>query len=460
MGRRSSHPTDPDAAWLAQANPLRSYRLHPWPVFLCPRELRALEDTSVGLVKLIASLPQRLFQNDASRLYSFYGIVGEWWMALAMAEPNGISAALYRPDFLETERGFRCVEVNGGNPGGWLVSSLAPLYLRSPGVTRLLERERVELRWHNTTRTLFAHLIGQMRGLPTFRADEACHVGITVDPDDERDLSGAAREMCRQEYQAAWREVVGTPDAGGDVIFLPWRELEFRRGFVFHRGRKLSALVEDAVEGGATERLALRSFKAGRVHVTKGPATMILGDKRNLALLSEAMASGPFDASERRLIASAVPWTRCVADREVDFHDTRVRLPELLVNHRARLVLKRASSHDGEQVFLGAFMSDVRWSEAVRAALAEGGWIVQEHLESRVRLLPGPGRRSLPHHIVYGLFVVGGRPAGGLLRVLRPDGYRPLADAAFSDYAMRATPNGDERAEVLPLFEAVIAGGI
>ena len=53
-------------------------------------------------------------------------------MALATAEPNGMAAALYRPDFIETARGFHCVEMNGGNPGGWLISALAPLYLECP----------------------------------------------------------------------------------------------------------------------------------------------------------------------------------------------------------------------------------------------------------------------------------------------------------------------------------------
>jgi hypothetical protein len=451
---------DPDAcdraqfAVLARENPLPYYRLQPWPLPMSASSVRSLEATSLGLVRLIATLPRRFFDNDPDRLHAFYGIRGAWWMALATAEPDGIAAALYRPDFIETARGFQCVEVNGGNPGGWLISALAPLYPRVPVIARGLQRAGVELRWRNTARLLFAHFIHQVRGLSD-GADDGLIVAVTVDRAAPRDFPPAARELCRTELRAAVRDA--WPGVDGDVVFVTWEELECGGGRLCHRGRTISALVTEAPGGdGESERQAFRCFKAGHLHLAKPPATLILSDKRNLALLSAGMSRGPFSDAERRLIAASIPWTRCVIDGVVDFDRATVDLRDLLANHRAGLVLKRATSHGGEDVYLGPILSDAHWTDAVRTAFDGGDWVVQEYLEPRPHLLLGPAGDPVAHHIVLGVFVVGDCPAGGLLRVLRADGYTPQSTAkTLAAHAMRALDNGDEQAEVMPLFEAV-----
>ena len=269
------------------------------------------------------------------------------------------------------------------------------------------------------------------------------------------DFPPAARELCQVALRAALRDICG-PDVDGDVVFVTWDELEYAGGHLSHRGRTISALVTEAVGGDVeSERLAFRSFKAGYLHLAKPPATLILSDKRNLALLSEGMTHARFSDVERRLIAASIPWTRRVTDGPVDFEGATVDLRDLLANHRAALVLKRATSHGGEDVYLGPLLSDAHWTDAVRVAFDQGDWVVQGYLEPRAHLLLGTEGEPVPHHVVYGLFVVGDRPAGGLLRVLRADGYTPRSTAnTLADHAMRTLENGDEHTEVLPLFEA------
>jgi hypothetical protein len=51
--------------------------------------------------------------------------------------------------------------------------------------------------------------------------------------------------------------------------------------------------------------------------------------------------------------------------------------------------------------------------------MEQGGWIVQEHVESRPYLYPPrPGAEPVPQTVIWGLFCAGWQYAGGWLRML------------------------------------------
>lgn len=80
-----------------------------------------------------------------------------------------------------------------------------------------------------------------------------------------------------------------------------------------------------------------------------------------------------------RLRHPAVPWTAELAARATTPEgDDLVRWT---LEHRERAVLKRAEGYGGVGVFLGVETPD--WAERVRAAVAEGGFVVQEHVAQR-----------------------------------------------------------------------------
>jgi len=55
----------------------------------------------------------------------------------------------------------------------------------------------------------------------------------------------------------------------------------------------------------------------------------------------------------------------------------------------------------------------------VREAMEEGGWIVQERVESKPYFYPPqPGAAPVPNTVIWGLFCTGSRYGGGCLRML------------------------------------------
>jgi len=68
---------------------------------------------------------------------------------------------------------------------------------------------------------------------------------------------------------------------------------------------------------------------------------------------------------------------------------------------------------------VGRYLAPDAWEARVREAVEEGGWIVQERVESRPYFYPPqPGAAPVPHTVIWGLFCAGSRYGGGGLRML------------------------------------------
>src|SRR5262249_38231227 len=104
-----------------------------------------------------------------------------------------------------------------------------------------------------------------------------------------------------------------------------------------------------------------------------GLASLILSDKRNLALLSEQAADdgGLYDAEERALIARFIPWTRLLVDGFTERAGERVYLPDLARAERPRLVIKPGTGYGGKDVILGNAVEQAAWERALDTALAD-----------------------------------------------------------------------------------------
>ena len=80
-------------------------------------------------------------------------------------------------------------------------------------------------------------------------------------------------------------------------------------------------------------------------------------------------------------MARHVPWTRRLAAAPAARRGREVWLPELALESREELVIKKARAGRGSAVHLGAATPEALWRERVERALAEGDWIVQERVE-------------------------------------------------------------------------------
>lgn len=382
-----------------------------WPLFLDDAGRREVERVTVGVAQLVRGIPARIFDNDLPRFCRYYGYPNQALAGLLLAPPNGIAGSLGRCDFIDTRKGLQCLEVNmWPNLGGWQTRFWAEKILSSPAVAPFLAERGLAPRYRDPWRELFLHVIADT--LPRVSADRVLNVVLTASPGAQ---PLQALPYFRQVYAEILRELA--PDCEGDFLIGqipgPFRE---RGGRLFYGDRPVQAVIEHV--HATTPQEVFRSFKAGAVNLYNGPLYPMLADKRNLALLSRHAESDRYDADERRILRDNIPWTRELVAGETTYQGEKALLPQLLLAHPERFVVKKGMSRRGEDVCFGPLAPKEKWEAAVQAGLQDGTWIAQEVAEPQPLLGQyGPVGTGI-YDAIWGTFVFGTRYGGGYLRMV------------------------------------------
>ncbi len=389
-----------------------------WPVLIDAERRRRFERLAVGMARLVRSLPRRVFGGDAGRIAEFYGLDPRL-AALLLAEPSGLEETLCRGDFIDTEQGLKCIEVNVGALGGLQYGAFSPLFIAHPEIARFAAENGLGLDFTDTIRQLFEHVVAATAGAPGWPAGR--RLDVLVVASDGR-LTGLDTHP-RAIYERALAATAANAGVAASVEIAPLSAVRFSDAGVEVGGRRFDAVVEQ--NDLAPSQELYRAFKAGRVRLFTGSIGLITADKRNLALLSRLGDSDLFDADERALIRAVVPWTRDVTSGLTSRGGRKLSMPELLRRERETLVLKPAHAYGGVDVHVGRHTAPEAWAQAVERALAERGWVVQEYLASRPQLFQAGEEGWAWHNLVWGLYAFGDRYAGILFR-LAPLGQNPV----------------------------------
>jgi hypothetical protein len=399
---------------LLRASEDAPYALQPWPLLLSASRHAVLEEMALGLARLMRSLPQRAFGGEAAKLQRFYGLPSEMLATLLLTEPTGIDELICRLDVVDTADGPRCVEFNAGNCANWQASSLSPACLEASPLADLLRAEGA--RWDDTVRVLMRHAVACCAAEPRLAGDEL-NLAVVAATTDHYRMENHPGDYYRSCYLDALAELA--PQRSGRLHLVESGDLAFEDGALVLDGDVIHGVVEQNNE--LTPQPLFRASKAGRLKLFSPPVgPLVLGDKRNLAVLSTAGDSGLLGAEETSLVRRFVPWSRLVSPAvEAAFRGAPPRpLRELLLAERHELVLKGALSVGGEEVVVGRLVDEARWSSLVDAALAGDGWIVQEYLDAVTYPLQAGEDGWAPHRIVWGPWVFGQQYGGLFVRVL------------------------------------------
>ena len=411
---------------IQRAHPFTGLVIQEWPALVAHDVMAELGRLTVELVELVKSLPQRWFGSDPQKLADFYGQFPAPMMEILLAEPNGIAPSLARGDFLLDEDGWKCLELNvSSNLGGWEMDMLRERYLESSVLTRAFDEIGVEPVGIDPAALLFEHVLEEV-GRHVRDAGDEIRVAL---------VSGAQAPFpdnpeVRERLGRSFAKATAARGVRGEVELARIDHLQVRGGTVHHAGKRLHALLLNLVPARPD---LYRCFKAGRLAIFNGPLEPMLSTKRNLALLSEHAGSERWTDRERELIAKHLPWTREVRAGETTYDGAAVDLPAFLLDERQRLVLKPALESGGRGVLVGAAAEPREWRAQVDAALSEGGWIVQERVESRPFLYRYGDEGAALHRVVWGPFALGQRYGGVVLRL------QPLAHGDVVSVAGGAT---------------------
>lgn len=388
------------------------YPLQSWPSFIDRPRLDELADAATGMIRLVRSIPERVFRNDPEALDAFYDIGDPTLTELLFDRPNGIDGSLARGDFIRSAQGLSCIELNvAANLGGWETGLLARMHLANPVVRKTVEELGISVHWIDTTEVLFAHLLEETGRLVPEPEGEV-QVALVL----PADRAGAVPEELAAHLNREFRRVaeeMGAP--GGRISLCTYPQLAADGLVLSQEGRRVHAVVELYLSRTPPE--IYRCFKAGSINLYNGPLAGPLSDKRNLALLSDDTLATGFSREERRLIDSLVPWTRMVSSEPTVLDGREVHLAEVILELREEMVLKRGQLGGGKGVHIGRVTSAAEWAALLETALTDGGWVVQRYVESLPYLFQSGEYGCCSHRVIWGPFVFGDRFGGAVLRM-------------------------------------------
>ncbi|MET9356581.1 hypothetical protein ABZY14_26865 [Streptomyces sp. NPDC006617] len=400
-------------------------RLLTRPAFLEAAEVEELEVDLNGIVDLLLSLPDRLFDGDLPAFAAAVGL-NPAQARLALRAPVPEPARIGRADLYRDGTGFRLLEFNLSSALGGLQTPELNRLLLSDG--RLARFVRDEGLCFPDTVLALAEAITDATGAVGHPAPHRvalmdCAGGYRATEPEIRVLAGL---LAPHGVEAVPCHTGQVREAGGRIL------VDGRPVDLVYRFFTLGELTADAASATAAGAL-LDSFARCGVPVLSPLRTSMHGNKRALAMLWEERCRRTFTPREQELVRRLLPWTRELRPGTVTTREgTGVDLLDHCRRNRRRLVLKPAHGLGGAGTVLGRSATDEEWAALLRTAL-ERPHVVQELVTPQPEPFPAADGSGAGGWVLnWGAFLIGRRYAGSFLRGL------PTARADVVSYAARA----------------------
>ena len=131
----------------------------------------------------------------------------------------------------------------------------------------------------------------------------------------------------------------------------------------------------------------VRAYKDRAVCMVNNFRSELGAKKAVFDLLTDDEVTAKFPAAEKRAIKDFIPWTRVVHAAKTRYKTHTVDLPEFVMKHRAKLVLKPNDGSTELSEIRGADTDDLGWEKALRQAMRTP-YVVQEVAEPARAVFP------------------------------------------------------------------------
>jgi hypothetical protein len=132
----------------------------------------------------------------------------------------------------------------------------------------------------------------------------------------------------------------------------------------------------------------LDAYRAGAICMVNSFRSKLIHKKALFAVLTNERYAHLFTEEERAAIRAHVPWTRIVRAERTDHYGEEIDLLEFAANSRDRLVLKPNDDYGGHGIYIGWNTDEIGWDEALRHALSNGDYLVQERVSTAREQFP------------------------------------------------------------------------
>jgi len=284
-----------------------------------------------------------------------------------------------RLDSFLTDDAYSFVELNGESPAGIAYADSASAIFESLPVMQKF-RERYDVRPLEGSSKLLNVLLdcyGEFLGGEPERPPVIAIVDLKGLPTQKE------FELFRDYFQnAGYSSVICSPD-----------ELEFNGEKLIYNGHNIDIvykrlLVNEYLPIIDRYPALLEAYRAGAVCMVNNFRSKLVHKKAIFAVLTNEKFAHLFNDEEINAINAHVPWTRKFRDEKTTNHGQEIDLVEWTRQNSGKLVLKPNDDYGGHGIYIGWNSTDAEWNEAIKTALADGDYLVQERVKTSKEVFP------------------------------------------------------------------------
>lgn len=376
------------------------YPVSSWPVLINEETTKQLSELSLKIPELLYKIPSLYFNNDSKKIADFYYDGNEMLAELGlMCHEKKIQIGC-RLDLTYTEDNFKILEVNmGSSLGGWQVQSLESVIRRNH--SELWDEEKLSnYRTRDTVQIYMKYLIEQiLKQVDT----ENNILNLFI---DMRNIEDAEKNRNLLFFDNLYKQELKKKGLIGNAYTADMDFLELKDGKLCLNDVIIHGVIILTLDAEITPAV-FRAFIMDKIYFPDHVGLAMLGDKRNLAILRELADEGKFAPEDNELILKNIPWTSPIEDKKTIFKGNEYQLQELMRINKDKFVIKAARGYQGKDVFIGKFLNDKEWEEALQTALKTGFFIAQEFSDSIGFLAPNQQNEWTPHKLIWGAFGFG-----------------------------------------------------
>ena len=180
---------------------------------------------------------------------------------------------------------------------------------------------------------------------------------------------------------------------GYDALICSPQQLEFDDGKLWSGGVAIDIvykrlLVNEYLPIMDEFPALLDAYRAGAICMVNSFRGKLVHKKAIFAILTNEEYAYFFDESELSAIRAHVPWTRKFRAEKTVNKGLEIDLFEWTRQNAHKLVLKPNDDYGGHGIYIGWNSTESEWDDAIKAALSDGGYLVQERVVTAKEKFP------------------------------------------------------------------------
>ncbi len=180
---------------------------------------------------------------------------------------------------------------------------------------------------------------------------------------------------------------------GFDALICSPEELEFDGERLYSKGVEIDIvykrlLVNEYLPIMDEYPALLEAYRAGAICMVNSFQSKLIHKKAVFAVLTNEKHAHLFTQAELEVINKHVPCTRKFQEGKTHYHGEEIDLIEWTRKNKSKLVLKPNDDYGGHGIYIGWTSSDSEWEEAMKVALTDEDYLVQERVQTSKETFP------------------------------------------------------------------------